>query len=51
MSKKVVLYLLACRLTLLLGHAQATQVLWLDDLPIQTYSEGIRPVAAKTNYS
>jgi alpha-galactosidase len=26
------------------------QELWLDDLPIQTYSEGLRPVIAKQSY-
>lgn len=26
------------------------QQLWLDDLPIQTYSEGLRPVIAKQSY-
>ena len=31
--------------------AQNTKVVWLDDLLIQTYSEGIRPVDAKKNYS
>lgn len=30
--------------------AQNARSLWLDDLPIQTYSEGIRPVQAKTGY-
>lgn len=25
--------------------------IWFDDLPIQTFSEGIRPVSPKTNYS
>ena len=25
--------------------------IWFDDLPIQTFSEGIRPVSAKSNYS
>lgn len=30
--------------------AQPRQV-WLDDLSIQTFSEGLRPVSAKTNYS
>ena len=28
-----------------------TKIIWFDDLPIQTFSEGIRPVAAKSNYS
>ncbi len=32
------------------GWAQPGE-LWLDDLPIQTFSEGLRPVSAKTNYS
>ena len=27
------------------------QQLWLDDLPIQTYSEGLRPVIAKQSYA
>ncbi len=31
--------------------AQRTRVVWLDDLLIQTYSEGIRPVAVRKNYS
>jgi alpha-galactosidase len=31
--------------------AQTAHTIWLDDLPIQTYSEGMRPVSAKTNYS
>lgn len=33
------------------SHAQKTKSIWLDDLLIQTYSEGIRPVAAKGNYT
>jgi alpha-galactosidase len=31
--------------------AQSTRVVWLDDMLIQTYSEGIRPVEVKKNYS
>ena len=31
--------------------AQSIKAVWLDDLAIQTYSEGIRPVQAKKNYS
>lgn len=31
--------------------SQAQHTLWLDDLSIQTYSEGIRPVQAKTSYA
>ena len=30
---------------------QRTQTVWLDDLPIQTFSEGIRPVITKAGYS
>ncbi|QDK80610.1 alpha-galactosidase [Spirosoma sp. KCTC 42546] len=32
-------------------YAQKVTPVWLDDLPIQTFSEGIRPVQAKSNYS
>ncbi|GAB3909946.1 NPCBM/NEW2 domain-containing protein [Larkinella knui] len=32
-------------------YAQKTSTVWLDDLLIQTFSEGIRPVTAKRNYS
>ena len=27
--------------------AQKTSIIWLDDLEIQTFSEGLRPVKAK----
>ena len=30
--------------------AQNTKTLFFDDLPLQTYSEGIRPVSTKSNY-
>lgn len=30
--------------------AQTNRVVWLDDLEIQSYSEGLRPVQAKKNY-
>lgn len=33
-----------------LAHAQKLRTVWLDDLPIQTYSEGLRPVIAKKSY-
>jgi alpha-galactosidase len=33
------------------AYSQKTHTVWLDDLVIQTYSEGIRPVQAKKNYS
>lgn len=32
-------------------HAQTNHIVWLDDLPIQSYSEGMRPVSAKSNYA
>ncbi len=32
-------------------NAQSGHIVWLDDLPIQTYSEAMRPVSAKSNYS
>ncbi len=31
-------------------HGKPDSLLWLDDLPIQAFSEGIRPVKAKANY-
>ena len=30
--------------------AQQTNTIWLDDLPIQSFSDGIRPVEVKSNY-
>ena len=33
------------------ASAQTSKEVWLDDLPIQSYSEGIRPVDAKKNYA
>ncbi len=33
------------------ASAQQTKTVWLDDLLIQTFSEGLRPVQAKKNYS
>jgi alpha-galactosidase len=32
------------------AKAQNTKTLFFDDLPLQTYSEGIRPVSTKSNY-
>ena len=33
------------------GLSQKTNKVWLDDLAIQSFSESIRPIQAKTNYS
>jgi alpha-galactosidase len=33
------------------GFAQQIKTVWLDDLLIQTFSEGLRPVQAKKNYT
>ncbi|CAN5452132.1 NPCBM/NEW2 domain-containing protein [soil metagenome] len=33
------------------AYSQKINTVWLDDLPIQTFSEGIRPVQAKGNYT
>lgn len=33
------------------AYSQNTKTIWLDDLPIQTFSSSIRPVQAKANYS
>lgn len=47
-----------CLLFCLLGlaitcqvFAQSSTTVWLDDLPIQTFSEGLRPVEAKASYA
>ena len=48
----------SCLLFCLLGlaitcqvFAQSNTTVWLDDLPIQTFSEGLRPVEAKASYA
>ncbi len=48
----------SCLLFCLLGLAitcqvfgQSSTTVWLDDLPIQTFSEGLRPVEAKASYA
>ena len=52
MRKKFYLILFLNVLSVYIACAQIpTHTLWLDDLPIQTFSEGIRPVSAKTNYA
>lgn len=47
-------YLLFCLLGLATTckvFAQSSTTVWLDDLPIQTFSEGLRPVEAKASYA
>lgn len=51
MNKKYVTILCLFLLISSFSYAQNNQIVWLDDLPIQTFSEGIRPVSSKTNYS
>ena len=48
MTKPFVCLFLFVSLT---SFAQTTRTIWFDDLPIQTFSEGLRPVQAKRNYS
>ncbi|WP_215242218.1 NPCBM/NEW2 domain-containing protein [Dyadobacter helix] len=43
--------IIALYITAFDSYAQKTKSIWLDDLLIQTYSEGIRPVTAKGNYT
>lgn len=38
-------------LTPIAGFSQKTNKIWLDDLPIQNFSQSIRPTQSKTNYS
>ena len=50
--KKVSNFLMFAFLLVFAGScSQKTNSIWLDDLPIQTFSEGIRPVHAKTGYT
>lgn len=45
-------YLFLFMMTLLpVIHAQQNNTVWLDDLPIASFSEGIRPVEAKRSYA
>ena len=44
-------YLLLCLMLTANVFAQSTSTVWLDDLPIQTFSEGLRPVEAKASYA
>ncbi|WP_229201929.1 NPCBM/NEW2 domain-containing protein, partial [Arsenicibacter rosenii] len=48
MTKPLILLLLFVSV---FSFAQPVRTVWLDDLPIQTFSEGLRPVQAKRNYS
>lgn len=47
--KKCILLLLL--FTSAIVYSQAVKKVWLDDLNIQSFSQSIRPVQAKTNYS
>lgn len=33
------------------AYTQSEKNVWLDDLPVQSFSSSIRPVQAKTNYA
>jgi len=50
MKKQSILIIFAILLIISGASAQNTSTVWLDDLPIQTFSEGIRPVIAKSSY-
>jgi len=51
MKKHSILIVFAVLLIIVGACKQKTNTIWLDDLPIQTFSEGIRPVIAKAGYS
>lgn len=52
MCKKTYYLLLCLTLAFTVNvFAQSTPTVWLDDLPIQTFSEGLRPVEAKASYA
>lgn len=50
MKKQSIFIAIAILLIIPGAIAQKTDPVWLDDLPIQTFSEGIRPVNAKASY-
>jgi alpha-galactosidase len=51
MNKVLKTILLLWLLVPAISFSQSTKTIWVDDLPIQTFSTSIRPVQAKTNYS
>jgi alpha-galactosidase len=51
MKKKSVLIVLSVLLIIFGACKQKSHTVWLDDLPIQSFSEGIRPVITKAGYS
>lgn len=51
MKKKSILIILSVLPIIFWACTQRTQTVWLDDLPIQSFSEGIRPVIAKAGYA
>lgn len=50
LSKQIGLTLSFFIFSAFMVNAQSTKSVWLDDLAIDKFSEGIRPVKAKTNY-
>lgn len=48
-NAKIVGWLMSCCLFSSATHAQTTSLVWLDDLTIKSFSEGIPSVSAKTN--
>lgn len=50
MKNKVQLLYFIFLVVLAVACSNPTQTVWFDDLPLDTYSQGIRPVKAKTNY-
>jgi len=49
--KKICFFLYLLIITSNAFAQHQSKLIWFDDLPIQTFSEGIRPVSAKSNYS
>lgn len=50
MKNRVQLLYVIFLVVLAVACSNPTQTVWFDDLPLDTYSQGIRPVKAKTNY-
>jgi alpha-galactosidase len=51
MIKKQLVLIVSVLLIIIGACKQKSHTVWLDDLPIQTFSEGIRPVITKAGYS
>jgi alpha-galactosidase len=50
LTKQLILCLGVAIFSIQMAFSQSLHTVWFDELPIQTFSEGMRPVSAKSNY-